>query len=161
MDYMHETKFDQTVEGLRRLGEQLVPLNWPRNDPRLEADISVLKKAEVEIDGYDVTVKFNKAEYFDQGEETDDYVLETFQMTGKNIPFLPFGLVVKIGRRVLGGHHLSLVEFFQDNRKVYCWSACLDKRGRPIPPPFHEDLQRCSYEGFEFDYIESSELSFY
>ena len=157
---MHESQFDNIIENLRRVGDHLVPLNWPRNDPGLENDISVLKKSNVLIDGYDVTVKFNKAEYFEQ-EGVHDYILETFQMTGEFIPFLPFGLVVKIGRRVLGGHHLSLVEFFQDNRKVYCWSVCTDKRGRPIPPPFNEDLQRCSYEGFEYAYIESSELSFY
>jgi hypothetical protein len=160
MENMKDTKFDRIIDELRVMGEHLIPLNFPRNDPNLENDISVLKKAEVVIDGYNIVIKFNKAEYFNQ-KEGDDYVLETFQLTGKDIPFLPFALVVKIGRRVLGGHHLSLVEFFNENRKVYCWSVCLDKRGRPISPPFEQEMKKCSYEGFEYDFIDSDELSFY
>lgn len=145
---------DSQLEQLRSLGEFLVPYNFPLAPKGDENDLSVLKKTELEIDGYTVVVHFNKSFY-------DDYYLETFQIIGKNSPFLPFSLVVKLACRVLGKHYLSFVEFYEQNRKNYCWSVCLDLDGRAIPSPIEEESFSCEYEGFEYFYLNPNQLNFY
>jgi len=150
----NEHKLDEIVDNLRKIGEYLVPLNYPKNDPSLENDIAILKSANISVDGYDLIIKFSKADY-------TEYILETLQITGRDFIFLPFDVIVKLGRRILGGHELSLVEFFQDNKKIYCWSVSTNDEGKPVPSPYKNKSKKCSYEGFEYIYIEPKELSFY
>lgn len=146
--------FDQKIEIIRNLAEQLVPYNFPLAPMDYEYDISCLKKTEVEVDGYSIVIHFNKACY-------GDYYLETFQIYNKNAPFLPFNLVVKLGQKVLGGHCLSLVEFYQADRKIYCWNVCVDDRGRPIPSPLKEKTKIKNFEGFEYGYMAPEQLNLY
>lgn len=148
------SKFDEKLEVMRKAAEVLVPYNFPLGPVDLEYYIAPLKKCEVEVDGYTIVFHVNKAMY-------NDHYLETFQVHNKHAPFLPFHLVVKLARRVLGGHHLSLVEFYQGERKIYCWSVCLDDRGRPIISPIKEKFTTKSYEGFQYMYITPEQLNLY
>ena len=147
-------KFDDKVEMMRNAAEVLVPYNFPLGPVDLEYYIAPLKKCEAEVDGYSIVFHFNKAMY-------KDHYLETFQLHNKYAPFLPFQLVVKLGRRVLGGHFLSLVEFYQGERKIYCWSVCLDERGRPISSPIKEKFVPKAFEGFNYMYITPEQLNLY
>lgn len=147
-------KFDEKIDMMRNAAESLVPFNFPLGPVDLEYYIAPLKRCEVEVDGYTVVFHLNKAMY-------KDHYLETFQMHNKHAPFLPFHLVVKLGRRVLGGHHLSLVEFYQGEHKIYCWSVCLDDRGRPIGSPIKEKFSPKVFEGFNYMYITPEQLNLY
>lgn len=146
--------FDSKIEITRNLANDLVPLNFPIGPVDLEYYISPLKKGEVSVDGYTIVFHFNRALY-------NNHYLETFQLYNKYAPFLPFYLVTKLAKKVLGGHLLSLVEFYQDDHKIYCWSVCLDQRGRPIASPAKEKCKQKFFEGFEYSYMTPEQLNFY
>lgn len=145
------SKFDKTIENLRNLGEQLVPYN---SDPKHEDSIHVLKKATIDVDGYTVILYFHKCRH-------GKNFIELLQIMGDTTPFLPFNLIVKIACKVLGGHNLSLVEYYQENHKIYCWSVCVDDRGRPMPYPYNKPPEHCTFQGFEYDYLDPNELYIY
>lgn len=148
------SKFDAKIEVLRNLSKNLVPYNFPMGPVEMEYYISSLKKTEVEVDGYTIIIHFNRALY-------NDHYLETFQMYNKHAPFLPFGIVTKLAKKVLGEHLLSLVEFYQEDHKIYCWSVCLDDRGRPISSPIKEQSKPRIFEGFEYMYMAPEQLNLY
>lgn len=148
------SKFDHKMEIMRNMAHNLVPYNFPIGPVELEYYISPLKKCEVEVDGYTVIFHLNRASY-------QDHYLETFQVYNKYAPFLPFCLVAKLAKKALGGHFLSLVEFYQDDHKIYCWSVCLDKRGRPIASPIKEQSKTRVFEGFEYMYMTPEQLNLY
>jgi hypothetical protein len=148
------SNFDQKIEMLRNLSKHLVGYNFPLGPMDTEYDIAILKKTEIEVDGYTVIVHFNRAYY-------EKYFLETFQIYNKHSPFLPFYLVTKLAQKVLGSHHLSLVEFYQKDHKIYCWSVCVDDRGRPINSPLHEKTKVKNFEGFEYNYMKPEQLNLY
>lgn len=148
------SKFDLKLDNLRNLAKDLVPYNFPQAPVDLEYYIAPLKKTEVEVDGYTVVFHLNRALYV-------DYYLETFQVFNKYAPFLPFHLVTKLAKKALGGHFLSLIEFYQDDKKIYCWSVCLDKRGKPISPPNKQKSRSKIFEGFEYMYVMPEQLNLY
>jgi len=145
---------DLIADHMRNVGEQLVPYNFPQASPQLEDDLNEIKSRDVVVDGYNVILHFSKSNY-------DDHYLETLQVIGKNTSFLPFSLIAKVGRKFLGGHHLSLVEIYKDGRKIYCWSVTLNRRGCPIASSYEQDGERCTYEGFEYSYMDPSQVNFY
>lgn len=142
------------VARMRNVGDQLAPYNFPQADPKLEDDLNVIKTKEAVVDGYAVILHFSRSDY-------RTHYLETLQILGKNSPFLPFNVVFKIVRRFLGSHHLSLAEPIQDNRKIYCWTVCVDPRGVPIPMPQQDEAEECLFEGCKYKYIDPSHISFY
>lgn len=148
------SNFDSRLEILRNLSDDLVPYNFPLGPVELEYYIAPLKRSEAEVDGYPIVFHFNRAAY-------NDHFLESFQVYSRFTPFLPFCVVVKLARKALGSHHLSLVEFYQDDRKVYCWSVCLDSRGRPIHSPMNERTESRSFEGFKYSYMNPDQLNLY
>lgn len=146
--------FDSRLENLRNLAKNLVPYNFPIGPVELEYYLSPLKRSEAVVDGYSIVFHLNRASY-------DKHYLESFQVYNKHAPFLPFCLVVKLGRQALGSHHLSLVEFYQDDRKVYCWSVCLDGRGRPSASPMNDRSDDRVFEGFRYSYMRPEQLNLY
>lgn len=146
---------DEIIERMRGMGDILVPLNYPNTFSfELEDDLSIFKEREAIIDGIPLFLNYQKSDY-------KKYFIETVQIFGKTTPFLPFNLICKIGKRFLGGHHLSLVEIFKDNRKIYIWSVCVDKRGRPIPAPYKLKIEQCEFEGFNYSYLQPNQINFY
>jgi hypothetical protein len=148
------SKFDDKIEIIRNMSENLVPYNFPSGPVDLEYYLSPLKKCEVEADGYTVVFHLNRAKY-------NDHYLETLQIHNKYAPFLPFHLVAKLGRKTLGSHLLSLVEFYQGEHKIYCWSVCLDERGRPMNSPMNEKSSSKTFEDFSYVYITPEQLNLY
>ena len=145
---------DEIMDQMRSMGELLVPYNFPKADPRLENDLNILKTVDCIVDGYSICLHFSKADY-------DAHYLETLQVLGKDIPFLPFCLIVKLARKFLGGHNLSLVELLKGNRKIYCWTLTVDRRGRPLPAIHEVESETCVYEGFEYSYLDPATVNFY
>ncbi len=142
------------IEEMKKVGDYLVPYNWPQNNPELEADLHSLKSRVIDVDGYSIMIHFNRADY------TTHYV-ETLQIMAERYPFLPFSLVSYIGKKFLGEHQLYLVELVKDNRKIYCWTITLDKNGKPIEPQSKLRSETCDYEGFEYEYMQPSQVNFY
>lgn len=148
------SNFDARLENLRNISKDLVPYNFPLGPVELEYYLSPLKRSEAEVDGYSLVFHLNRASY-------NDHFLESFQVYNKYAPFLPFCLVAKLARKALGAHHLYLVEFYQEDRKIYCWSACLDARGRPIASPMKGRTTHKVFEGFEYAYMTPEQLNLY
>lgn len=146
-------KLEQAIEEMRNFGKLLVPFN-SAHDPEFENHIHPLKIREVEVDGYDVNLYLNRANY-------GEFSVETLQIIGTKAIFLPFCVVAKLGKMILGEHCLYLVELFRDNHKIYCWSVYLDSHGRPIPSTNQRHAERCIYDGFKYRYMYSSEVNFY
>jgi hypothetical protein len=148
------SKFESKLDALRNLSLHLVPYNFPLGPVEMEYYISPLKKCEADVDGYSIVFHLNRASY-------GDHFLESFQVYNKYAPFLPFCLVAKTARKALGSHHLSLVEFYQDDKKIYCWSVCLDLRGRPTLSPMYDRCDSKVFEGFRYSYMLPEQLNLY
>lgn len=150
------SKLEEIIEGMRAVGEMLIPHNFPKAPPSttMEDDLAIFKQREVIIDGYPIMLHYQKSDY-------DKHLMETLQIYGKSSPFLPFNLICNLAKRFLGSHHLSLVEIFKDNRKIYIWSVCVDSRGRPIPSPYEMNTEECEFEGLDYLYMQPSKVNFY
>jgi hypothetical protein len=150
---MHEA-LKETVARMRGLGEVLSPFNCAKN----EDDISVLKTREIVVDGYEVVVYYTKSHGYPKGA---DHSTEVLQIYGSYSPFLPFNLICKLAKAFLGNEHLSLVELFKGNRKVYCWAVNQDSSGKVIPTPFEVEVEQCTFEGLKYSYMQPNQVNFY
>lgn len=122
-----------------------------------EADLAVLKKCPVVVDGYEIELVYSRDHQQFPGGGFD---LLTLQVHSKYVPFLPFRLVADLAVRFLGDDGLSLSEFHLLGRKVYIWSrAASPTTGRPIHVPLHRQVQACRYGGLEFSKAPPTVLS--
>jgi hypothetical protein len=151
---MNHKSFDEHIREMKGFGHFLMPYNFPQVPAEEEEDVNFIKAREVVIDGYNLILHYSKADY-------GGHFLQTLQVLGKFTPFLPFCLVCKIGKRFLGDKHLSLVELFRDNRKIYCWTLVTNRAGKPIQGPYQNDEETCVYEGFEYRSVSPKQVNFY
>lgn len=147
-------KIDNIVSDMKKLADFFVPYNFPAVPPFEEDAINILKFKEVTLDGYNVVLHFNKHNY-------GDHYLETFQILGKEIPFLPFCLTCKMAKKFLGNRYLSLIEVLKDNRKIYCWTLIRDKKGHPIAHPYKHKVENCIYDDLQYNYLHPDKINFY
>ena len=154
---MENKSLDDLIDSMREIGDVLLISNDKvpsKETTAVEDALSILRENVVTVDGYDLYVYYQKSDY-------NGYLVETLQIYNENSPFLPFNIVCKVGQKFLGSSELSLVELFKDNRKIYCWSVCVDKSGRPIPYPFKVKKEDCAFEGFKYAYMQSSQVNFF
>tara|TARA_Y100000034_G_scaffold106329_3_gene134966 strand:+ start:1423 stop:1875 length:453 start_codon:yes stop_codon:yes gene_type:complete len=143
------------INRLKKLGQRLVSMNYPLGSPNDEPVLNPLKHCDTVIDGYRVTVHYNKADY-------GNHFMETFQVLGRDMPFLPFNAVCKLATLALGDNQLSLVELYKDQRKIYCWTLMTTKDGEPIKYPYEEDeIEYLNYQGFDYVYMNPNQVKFY
>lgn len=145
-------KFEKVVAEMRAVGEVLVKHSFPLMPGDAEEDISILKTREMLIDGYEVTIYYSKSEY-------PSHILETFQIFGQRVPFLPFHMVTKIARKFLGESHLSLVEVYVNNKKLYIWTKTSNKEGTS-KPTLEEAAIPAEHEGFKFHRLNPRQVNF-
>src|SRR5262249_8698545 len=138
---------------LKSFGLFLMPYSKPKTSQEDDDDINFMKSKEVMVDGYSLIIYYSKNEW-------PTHYMEILQITGKYTPFLPFSLVCKIGRKFLGEKHLSYVDFTQNDRKTYCWTAASDKSNNPIPAPYKKEAlsDDCIYEGLEYKCLISKKI---
>lgn len=151
---IYHEPLDCMIERTRRLGDILIPYNWPMNRKGDEEELSVLKTSTTTVDGYEIVLHYNKADH-------GDYYLETVQIYGQYVPFLPFSLVCKVARRFLGSKYLYLVELMQEHKKVYVWTVCVDKDGHPVKNPRQDEAEVLYFEGFEYRLMDPKSVQFY
>lgn len=152
---MQYQKLDDIIEEMRNIGEHLIPYNYPRNSVMEgEDDLVVFKQRDVVIDGYSLTLNYQKSDY-------GGVFMETLQIFGTISPFLPFNLICKLGKRFLGSANLSLVELFRDHRKIYIWTVWIDQDGKPCDPPYEVETEECVFEGLQYSYMQPNQIDFY
>lgn len=143
----------EIVEVMTGIGEVLVPFNFPKAPITLEDHLGIFKARDAEIDGYPLFLHYQKSDY-------NEYYIETLQIHNRRGPFLPFNLICKIGTKFLGTLNLSLIEIFRENRKIYIWSKCTDKKGHTIAVPNNSESETCEYEGLQYLYMQPSDVDF-
>lgn len=148
---MADNTLKQTVVEMKRMADMLVPLTFPKVDFRHEQDILMFKHRNLVVDGYEIITCFSKADY-------GPYFLESLQVQAAYAPFMPFTLVCKMGRAFLGTENLSYIEFFRNNRKVYCWTI-KTREGRPLPPD--KKTKPGVYEGFAFNILQPGSVDLF
>lgn len=141
---MEQKSLCEEVKEMKKMSELLLHLTFPRVDFNTEQDVLILKQRPMVVDGYDVIVCYSKADY-------DDHFMESLQIQSSFAPFLPFAVICKIGKAFLGHRHLSYIEFFKHNKKVYCWTI-KTREGSVMPPD--KRSQPNSYEGFEYSLLQ-------
>jgi len=147
-------KLEKHIKEIKALGELLVPYSFPMVPPEEEIDVNFIKSRQFDVDGYGVIVYYNKSNW-------EEYYLESLQVISLYGIFLPFYLICKIGKQFLGDQHLSLVEFYQDGKKIYCWTLMKDKNNNPCQNQFNKDVKNRSYEGLEFNSVTLDKINFY
>lgn len=152
--FFKEPNLEQIISEMRSMGDQLIPYNFPKIPLSTEDNLAFFKEREAVIDGYAIYLHYQKSDY-------ESHFLETLQIYNKNSPFLPFSLICKLGKRFLGSKHLSLVEMFRDNRKIYCWSVCVDRNGHSIEFPYESEIEHCQFEGFDYLYLQPNQVNFF
>lgn len=109
---------------------------------------------EIIIDGYKVLLIIKKENY-------DNYVLKIVQIIG-TFPFLPFNLITKIATKFLGKEHLSLVEVFKENKKIYIWYCCFNPENeKSIPSVYESDGDYIKYNDITYQYIDPKQVDFF
>lgn len=149
-----KTDIQDIVSRMKTLGERLVPYNFPMAPPHVEEDINPSKTVEATVDGYQLVLYYSKADY-------KNYIVEMFQVFGKNDPFLPFNLVTKLAKTFLGKEGLSLTEVIRDNRKIYCWTLRTDNVGQLIHGQLADEVEECEYEGMRYVYLRPDQVNIY
>ncbi len=130
----------KSVDNMKTVARFLVPYTFPKVPFGQEQEILALKHRSMTIDGYDMSVCYSEADY-------GQYTLKSLQVQSEHSPFLPFHLICKVGKIFLGSRGLSYIEFFRNNRKVYCWTV-KSKNGSLLPPG--KKTKPGYFEGFEF-----------
>jgi hypothetical protein len=96
-------------------------------------------------------VCFSKSNY-------EEYFLNSLQIQAVYGSFLPFVLVCKLAKKFLGEKNLAYIEFLRNGNKVYCWTL-KSRNGRSLPPD--NTVTPGSYEGFQFDVLQSGSVELY
>ena len=143
---MKQMSLDKLAEQMRAAAMQMVQFSYPRAPAEYEENVYPLRIRETTIDGYPVVVYYGIADH-------GHHMLESVQTFSRHGVFLPFSLVVKVGRYFLGTQCLSLMEMFREKRKIYCWTVYRDPDGKPGKTPFRMPSEKCVFEGFEYDYM--------
>lgn len=142
---------DEVAKEMKSFGEFLMQYSSPKVSQEDDSDVGVIKQREVTVDGYVVVIYYSKNDW-------PTHYMEVVQVTAKHMPFLPFSLVCKIGKKYLGDAYLSYVDYFRDNRKTYCWTVASDKENNRIPAPYKKEIlsDDCVYEGLFYKCLNPS-----
>lgn len=143
----NKLSLDSLIEDFKRVGDVLSPHQLNGNDD------NVLNTKLVEIDGYSVLIKFNRIDH-------GPFFSENLKIKSEHGSFLPFHLVAKLGKKFLGKYELILIEYFDDEKKIYEWAVTLDKDGKPSPVKIAVYYDDCFYDDLSYKYIFDSNGSY-
>lgn len=140
---MFRKTLDSHIKEMKATARALVSYSYPNVKVADELDIACLKQRSLHADGYQVVVILSRAEY------NENYI-DTLEIVGLHVPFLPTYMVCKLAKKFLGDSELRYSEAFKMGRKIYIWSVTLDKNEKPIA--INDGLSKCSYDGFNYSY---------
>lgn len=133
------------IDEMKRTAELLMPYSFPMVGYTDDLSLLPLKQRVITVDGYELTVFYSKSDH--QTHQT-----ETLQIQSRHSPFLPFNLVCKVGQMFLGPNCLTFTEFFNNNRRLYCWTI-RTKNGQIFPVT---EAEPAVYEGFEYNLLHNN-----
>ena len=147
------SNLDVTIKRMKKLAKSFVNLTFPHSKGD-DQDLVLLKSSDVLIDGDTVIIFFSTSDY-------TDHLVKTFQIYPKNHSFLPFHLVCKMAKKFLGEQHVSLLEVFSNNKKLYCWSVVTNLDEEPIENPNNSNGEKREFEKFNFQVMYPEEVNFF
>ena len=139
---------------MKKIGEMLAYKSFPRCKIGEDEDLIFLKSTEMLLDGYTVDLFYSVSDY-------GDHKIKSLQVCSKNHYFLPFNIVCKLAKKFLGEKHISLLELFIYNRKIYCWTTVCDKEDKPIISPYDGNYIEKEFEDFNYYLVEPDKINFY
>jgi hypothetical protein len=144
---------DATIKRMKKLAKNFIHLTFPCSNGD-DQDLVLLKSAEVLVDGYTIIIFYSISDY-------KDHLVKTFQIYPKNHSFLPFHIVCKMAKKFLGDKHVSLLEMFNNNKKLYCWSVVTNLDEEPIENPYSTNSEKREFEKFNFSIMYPEEVNFF
>lgn len=144
----------KTIDRMKKIGEMLAPKTFPHCELGDDEDLIFLKSTELLVDGYTLILFYSVSDY-------KDHKIKTIQIYSKDHHFLPFNIVCKMVKKFLGDKHVSLLEIFTNNRKVYCWTMICDKNDNPIVNPYDGYYIQKEFEDFNYYLMEPDKINFY
>jgi hypothetical protein len=66
-----------------------------------------------------------------------------------------------MAKKFLGDKHVSLIEIFSSNKKLYCWSVVTNTSDEPIENPYSSNYEKREFEKFDFSVIHPEEVNFF
>lgn len=142
----------QEIANFKKMGDLLIPYNYPLVDIEEELIITPLKSRVFIIDGYEAECIYNKSRY-------PTYILETIQITPFYSPFLPFNMVCKIALLFLGKKDLILKTFCKKEMRIYYWMSRKNYDGESIAWDENQ-INLNSYEGFTYGVLKKELVNF-
>lgn len=149
---MQEKPLSQHALEMRNLSKMLVDQTYPNVSFEEELVVLPLKCRTIVVDGYEISVNFSLSNF-------EKHDIESVQIQSVYTPFLPFNIVCRIAKIMLGYEHICYVDFIKQNKKIYCWTVKKTKYGRPMLPK--EDLRMAFYEGFEYAISNPGSINLY
>lgn len=138
---------NRIVNDLKRASELIINFTYPKSSTIEEANYDFLRSSRACIDGFLLNIYYTKSDY-------DIHFFETVQIVGEYSPFIPFHIIFKVGKAFFGEENLTLSEFYQKNRKVYCWNMVVSKNGTQMSSDLLNG-QKCDFEGCKYILINS------
>ncbi len=135
------------------MGDLLVEKSFPISSPIDEEAISILKQRIITVDGYEITLYFNKCKY------KNNIILNTVQIYSRNTSYLPFRLLCRIAKLFFGNEEPGFINLADpknygspEARQVYIWTVYYDKNGIVSfkENSIFSELIRCEFEGFVY-----------
>jgi len=139
------------IQEMKNIAEILISCTYPKAELNIEHDVLVLKQRSFIIDGYEVLACFSISDY-------EEYNLESLQIQAIYEAFLPFNVVCKIAQLFLGNKNLSYIEFFKNNKKIYCWTI-KTKNGKVLT--VDDQTKPTNYEGFKFNLLQHGTIDLF
>lgn len=119
------------------------------NPESFENEILLLKKNQINIDGYEIIFHYTVSNY-------SQYKLENLQMYSVDFPTLPFAVVVKFAKIFYKNIETSFLETEKESKKVYCWIVLENEENKEKLHPVSQYSEPMEYDGYKFNYIKLS-----
>lgn len=140
---------DSKIEQSKILANVLKKYTSLNNPASFENEILLLKKNQVNIDGYEIIFHYTISNY-------SQYKLENLQMYSVDFPVLPFSVIVKFAKIFYKNLETSFLETEKESKKVYCWIVLENEDNKEMLHPVSQYSEPMEYDGYKFNYIKLS-----
>jgi broad specificity polyphosphatase/5'/3'-nucleotidase SurE len=137
---------DNKIEQSKILAGVLKKYTSLNNPDSFENEILLLKKNQINIDGYEIIFHYTVSTY-------SQYKLENLQMYSVDFPVLPFSVIVKFAKIFYRDMETSFLETEKESKKVYCWIVLENEENKETMHPVTQYSEKMEYDGYKFNYI--------
>lgn len=140
---------DDKIEQSKILAGVLKKYTSLNNPASFENEILLLKKNQINIDGYEIIFHYTISKY-------SQYKLENLQIYSVDFPVLPFSIIVKFAKIFYQNIETSFLETEKESKKVYCWIVLENEENKQKLHPVTQYSEIMEYDGYKFNYIKLS-----